>query len=165
MRLIFPQREYYSSYLDAVAEYRKKGIVDYGFSDLPADELFAKFERYHKNERLPANRVPATYLWLVDSKKFIGEISIRHQLNEALLLRGGHIGYGIRCSCWNQGMGTMMLGMALEYIRQHLELEKVLITCDDCNTSSARVIEKNGGLLQDRILNGSILTRRYWITL
>ena len=50
-----------------------------------------------------------------------------------------------------------------------MNMEKVLITCDDENTASARVIEKNGGILENKVLNctdrGMVLTRRYWITL
>jgi predicted acetyltransferase len=39
-----------------------------------------------------------------------------------------------------------------------------LITCDDDNIGSQKVIEANGGILQDKINNQrGVLTRRYWI--
>ncbi|MGI6717430.1 MAG: GNAT family N-acetyltransferase [Eubacteriales bacterium] len=38
-----------------------------------------------------------------------------------------------------------MLSMALPYCRDILKLSRVLITCDDNNIASAKVIEKNGG--------------------
>jgi predicted acetyltransferase len=48
-----------------------------------------------------------------------------------------------------------------------LPLKKVLLTCKDDNYGSIAVIEKNGGVLQDKIedvVNGEKrLTRRYWI--
>jgi predicted acetyltransferase len=37
----------------------------------------------------------------------------------------------------------------------------VLVTCDDDNVASARVIERNGGVLED-VRNGK---RRYWVEL
>lgn len=65
------------------------------------------------------------------------------------------------------GAGTLMLKLALKYAENELGLEKVLITCDDDNLGSARVIEKNGGVLQDRIQNvidgKDVIMRRYWI--
>ena len=69
---------------------------------------------------LPENRVGQTNYWLVDDEKgyFIGEVGIRHKLNDALLKRGGHIGYGIRYSEWNKGYGTKMLELALEKAKE-----------------------------------------------
>ena len=84
-----------------------------------------------------------------------------------MLSFGGNIGYGIRYSKWNKGYGTIMLSLALKYAKEVIGLNKVLITCDDNNVGSARIIEKNFGLLQDKIINVidgvERITRRYWI--
>ena len=41
-----------------------------------------------------------------------------------------------------------------------------MLTCDDDNIASIKTIEKNGGILQDKIKQDSgDLTRRYWIRL
>ncbi|MGN1405499.1 MAG: GNAT family N-acetyltransferase, partial [Erysipelotrichaceae bacterium] len=112
------------------------------------------------------NRVGAHFYWLVDDERdyFIGEVSIRHRLNESLERYGGHIGYGIRCSEWNKGYGTLLLKYALEKAFE-LGLDSILITCDDDNIGSYRVMEKNGFKLRDKVennINGkAILTRRY----
>ena len=62
-----------------------------------------------------------------------------------------------------------MLSRTLQYASGVLGLSRVLITCNDDNYGSARVIEKNGGILQDKVINtiqgAEILTRRYWIDL
>ena len=56
------------------------------------------------------------------------------------------------------------LRLALEKAKD-LGLEQVLITCDDQNLASSRVMEKNGCVLRDKIENiideKRILTRRY----
>ena len=82
---------------------------------------------------------------------------------------GGHIGYEIRYSEIRKGYGTKMLAMALPYCKNVLHLDKVMITCDDDNFGSQKVIENNGGILEDKVINrldrGTILTRRYWIEL
>ena len=68
-----------------------------------------------------------------------------------------------------RGQGTRLLAGALDYARGQLALPWVLLTCADGNTGSARVIEKNGGVLLDK-LDGVIdgrprVTRRYRIEL
>lgn len=95
---------------------------------------------------------------------FIGEVSIRHRLNEQLERYGGHIGYGIRCGEWNRGYGTLLLKCALKKVFEP-GLDNIPITCNDDNTGSYRTMEKNGFKLRDKIennINGkAILTRRY----
>ena len=52
---------------------------------------------------------------------------------------------------------------------KRIGLSRILITCDDDNVGSARVMEKNGFFLFDKIENnfddGTIVTRRYWKTI
>lgn len=80
----------------------------------------------------------------------------------------GHIGYGVRYSEWNKGYGTLMLKLALEKAKA-MGLGKVLITCDDDNAASAKVMENNGFQLRDKVINVfdgcAVLARRYWKTL
>jgi len=169
MELVIPSEEYYQSYIEAMEEYKQNNIDTYDFWEISKDELFKKMENYRTGNNLPEGYVKATYFWLVDNDKFIGEISIRHSLTDSLLRFGGNIGYGIRYSHWNKGIGTIMLSKALVYAKDVLGLNKVLITCNDNNFGSARVIEKNGGILQDKIINTidgvDRLSRRYWIEL
>ena len=167
MKLVYPSEEYLNSYREAVAEYRACGETHYAFRDPEQSDIFAEFEKRRSGVGLKPGYVRETYLWLVDGGEFLGEVSIRHSLTEKLLSYGGSIGYGVRFSRWGEGLGTRMLAMALEYTRDELGMERVLVTCDDDNPGSARVIEKNGGVLWDRITNSaggrSVITRRYWI--
>lgn len=168
--LIVPREEYLQSYREAFDEYVKNGVSTYCFTDASSCDIFAKFDRYRKERDLPPDRVGEDKYWLVDEEKtyFIGEIAIRHRLNEALAQRGGHIGYGVRYSEWNRGYGTIMLALALEKAKE-LRISPVLITCNDDNLASARVMEKNGFVLGDTIpvsIDGrDVLTRRYWKTI
>ena len=170
IKLILPNEEYVQSYKEAYDEYVSRGIATYSFTDPSSCDIFAKFERYRKERSLPPDRVGEDKYWLVDEEKkyFIGEIAIRHRLNETLAQRGGHIGYGVRYSEWNRGYGTQMLAMALEKAKE-MCISPVLITCNDDNHASARVMEKNGFTLGDIITvscdGEKLLTRRYWKTI
>lgn len=96
--------------------------------------------------------------------RIIGALHFRHELNEYLLLHGGHIGYGIRPSERRKGYASLMLGMMLDILKER-NFGRVLITCDDGNHASARSIERNGGLLENIVAEGTGKTRRYWIQL
>ncbi len=94
----------------------------------------------------------------------VGMIDIRHRLNDHLLLHGGHIGYSVRPSQRRKGYATAMLAQALDLCRER-GMDRVLVTCDRKNTASARVIQANGGKLENEVQDGDRVTQRYWITL
>ncbi len=164
--LVNPDEKYLRSYTQAYDEYSAEGISTYGMTDPRACNIFEKHKNYRLGRNLRPDRVPSDCYWLVDEENeyCIGEIHIRHRLNDALCLRGGHIGYVIRCSEWNKGYGTLMLSLALEKAKER-GLERVLCTCNDENIGSARVMEKNGFVLEDKVAVDNMLCRRYWKTL
>lgn len=168
IRLIEPCEAYMPSYAEAFDEYegfpRRAGNP---FSDPRACDLLARLDDRRHARNLPAGYVGATTFWLVDdeARRFLGQIDIRHALTDSLLRYGGHIGYAIHLGEWNRGYGTLMLSLALPYARD-IGIDRCLITCDDDNPGSARVMEKNGFILADKVDNVidgcPIVTRRYW---
>ncbi len=89
---------------------------------------------------------------------------MRHELNDALLHAGGHIGYGIRPAARRRGLATWALSRMLGEARA-LGLDRVLLVCADGNTASARTIERSGGVLEDVRPTELGPARRYWIEL
>lgn len=111
--------------------------------------------------------VPETILWAVDEKNnYVGRISIRHELNKALRIMGGHIGYDTVPSYRKLGVASKMLKLSLPIARS-LGIKEVLITCDDNNQASIKVIEKNGGVFEKKtaIERDKSEKRYYWIKL
>ena len=104
--------------------------------------------------------VHADSYWVTEDQIVIGFLQLRHTLNDYLREAGGHIGYSIRPSCRRRGHATRALGLALDRARV-LELDRVLVTCDDDNLASIKTIESCGGVLED-VRSGK---RRYWIAL
>ncbi len=107
--------------------------------------------------------VPATTYFAFTGNKIVGTVQIRHMLNSSLLVNGGHIGYGVVPSERRKGYATRMLSSALVKCRE-LGIKRALITCDKDNIGSAKTIIKNGGVLENEVLesDGNIL-QRYWI--
>lgn len=106
----------------------------------------------------PTGWVPGTTLWYVDGDEFFGTLQIRHSLTPALRSVGGHIGYEVRPSARRQGHATRMLALSLP-VAHELGIDPALVTCDDTNDASRRVIEANGGIPDDQIG----IKLRYWI--
>jgi len=106
----------------------------------------------------PPNWVHSSTYWWAEGSEFLGSIRIRHALTPRLLETAGHIGYDVAPKARRQGHGTAMLRAALP-IAAGMGLETVLITCDTDNVGSRRVIEANGGVLEDE-RSGKL---RFWV--
>ncbi|ARQ03605.1 Acetyltransferase (GNAT) family protein [Macrococcoides caseolyticum] len=105
-----------------------------------------------------------TFFYFIDGV-IIGAANIRHKLTKDLLNTGGHIGYGVARSYRGQGYATKILQESLVFARS-IGIEKALITCDEDNIASSRVIIKNGGLEDKPYLQSDgIKSRRFWINI
>ncbi|WP_308195671.1 GNAT family N-acetyltransferase [Dactylosporangium sp. AC04546] len=93
-------------------------------------------------------RIPATYWWIVENGTVLGAITLRHHLNARLLEAAGHIGFGVRPSARGRGVASWGLARVLDEARTR-RLPRVLLSCGTDNPASARVIERNGGVLED----------------
>ena len=102
----------------------------------------------------------------MEGDQWSGKLTLRTTINAKYLYAGGHIGYEIRPSKRRQGYGTVLLRMGLERARER-GLHRVLLTCDETNLGSRKVIENNGGHLENAVeVEGqTVLKMRYWINL
>ena len=174
-RLIQPDIRYKDSYVAALREglhLEPAPEKDILLAEKDFNEYMRKRHDLSRPVTLPdgtqIQRVAQMDLWLMDGDRFLGMSTIRPELNSSLMKRGGNIGYAVRASERRKGYGEMILKLTLDRIRElNLPLEKVLITCHDENTGSIRIIEKNGGVFQDKVKILGLLRpeRRYWVTL
>ena len=58
-----------------------------------------------------------------------------------LLKYGGHIGYAINPKYWKMGYGKELLKLGLEKARELIEEKNILLTCDNDNIGSYKIIE------------------------
>ena len=164
IRLVKPTAKYKKSFISAIKEFHREEKKDTDIKKLERDfaGFIKKMRDFERGRNLPKGYVPSSYYWLVDNFEFIGETTIRHRLSKALLKEGGHVGYGIRPTKRKMGYGTKILTLALKKAKK-LGIKKTLVTCNDDNIGSWKVIEANGGILQDKIRHKGKLKRRYWI--
>lgn len=169
IQLVPPHEIYRETFLRGLREFRCEGLPWWVGGDLEnVEQDFAAFvaKRLADSIRRTEVLVPKTHLWAVAEEQFVGRISIHHELNDALRVEGGHIGYDTVPSVRGRGVATEMLRQALPFARA-LGVTEVLLTCDDTNAASIRVIERNGGALRDtKALDPNRpLKRHYWISL
>ncbi|UXN71192.1 GNAT family N-acetyltransferase [Devosia neptuniae] len=126
-------------------------------------DYVARLDARRHGRGLTAGAVPETFLLAEVDGQIVGRLSLRHALNDQLRTNGGHIGFGILRSHRRRGHASEILRQALILARD-LGIERVLLTCNESNASSRRVIESQGG-----VFGGHSPTdpakRLYWIAL
>jgi len=173
--LVTPDARWAASYVEALREGFRRGTepltprqrIDAIAADFAAflAELQDQDRVFTTADGAVLRTVPFSIHWLVEGETFIGEVSFRHVLTDRLLQSGGNIGFGIRPSFERRGHAKRMLALALDEARKR-GLARVLLTAHEWNIGSRRVIEANGGVLENTVedINGGGKLRRYWIT-
>ena len=162
-----PSLIYKDSFIEGTRESQAEGNELY----INLDKISENFETFlqrlrnaSKRVRVTSDRVPMSDFWLIDGDEYAGRLSLRHELNQALLLWGGHIGYQIRPSKRRHGYGKEILRLGLVKAKER-GLSHVLVTCDEDNIGSRKIIEYNGGQLENiiEVKDSPVRKMRYWI--
>ena len=162
------------SYADEIIKYKEESLAESpiingsaGLDRFSSIEIwFEELKKRSCEDTVPKGLVPSsTYLAVREKDNYIvGMIDIRHYLNEYLTQAGGHIGYGVRKTERNKGYAKQMLKLALEKCKE-LKIKKVLITCDEDNIASEKVILSANAKFEDiRNVDGEN-KKRFWIDL
>ena len=162
------------SYADEIIKYKEESLAESpiingsaGLDRFSSIEVWLEeLKKRSCEDTVPKGLVPSsTYLAVREKDNYIvGMIDIRHYLNEYLTQVGGHIGYGVRKTERNKGYAKQMLKLALEKCKE-LKIKKVLITCDEDNIASEKVILSANAKLEDiRNVDGEN-KKRFWIDL
>ncbi len=173
LKLIQRCPEFVSGYREYCREMYDKGVTF--FRPTPPETIddgwFARTKPWYdkKEQGLLPGVARSCHYWAVDNDRFIGEFQCRTDFTEKVLFDIGSVGYAVRPSEWGKGYGTMILRQGLE-IAKSLGMERVLLTVNEENRPSIRVIEKLGGVLADTVdayneAEGRHRLRRYWIML
>jgi len=147
-----------------------KGETGFGGTDFaPGKESLADFLQRSidrsEGRQLEPGWVPFTTYWLLDDAGTVVGISrLRHSLTDVLIHHGGHIGYYVRPAARGKRYGTAILRLTLEDGRKR-GIQRFLLTVNSDNAPSIRVIEGNGGVLEDERVWAETGRpfRRYWI--
>ena len=167
LRLVKASMQYSDQIKDMLQEWNSTGekIIPYAIRRLDYHD-FAYYCDNLEVRDTSDGLVPDSTFFCLDEERniIVGAVNIRHHLNEALLINGGHIGDGVRPSERRKGIATKMIALALDECKK-LGLERVLMVCNKENVGSAKSIQKNGGILENEIEVDGVVEQRYWIEL
>ncbi|MBU1355844.1 MAG: GNAT family N-acetyltransferase [Candidatus Edwardsbacteria bacterium] len=130
-------------------------------------EYIAALNRYEDPDNLPPGKVTQISFWFLNEDNvLIGNSRLRLSLNEYLLNIGGHIGFDVSPEHRRKGYATEILRLTLNEARKN-GTHRVLVTCNEGNLPSRKVIENNGGILENIVIEDSTEKNilRFWINL
>ena len=162
------------SYTDEIIKYKEESLKESPLINGSAglnrfssiEDWLEELKKRSSEATVPEGLVPSsTYLGVREKDNYIvGMIDIRHYLNEYLTQVGGNIGYSVRKTERNKGYAKQMLKLALEKCKE-LKMKKILITCDEDNIASEKVILSANAKFEDiRNIDGEN-KKRFWIEL
>ncbi len=109
--------------------------------------------------------LPQTNYWIANKSGFaVGLVRLRVQLNDALLNKGGHVGYYVAPAFRNQGYGKGALKLALGKLRAK-GVRRALVTVESHNTVSLAIVLALGGIQEDERIDKETgeKYRRFWL--
>ncbi len=117
-----------------------------------------KMDDYAHGRHMPDWMVPSSEYWFLVDDQIVGNIRLRHYLNDALRKAHGHIGYAIAPAYRGKGYAKLMLKEMLK-VAKTFAIDQVLLTANIDNIASRKTMEACGGILEKEENNLAF----YWI--
>lgn len=164
LQLVIPKKEHETAVMDFREEFLKAKEKISGGVGLEQAE---NYEDWLGHKYIPhyGSVDKAVFLAFDSVGKLVGISDIRLGTNDFIQTFAGQIGYSVRPSQRKRGYASEILKLTLMEAAK-CGLSKILITCNEPNIASAKVIEKNGGVLEKIIPHpGFSDVKRYYIDL
>lgn len=162
---VLPTENNRKDVLDFYREFEMGGgrCIGYdGYQDF--DAWLDGMQNRYTGKNLPKGYVRENFYLCYHERELIGVFSLKFTLTEYLLNYGGHVGYAVRPSERGKGWATCILCQGLE-IAKIFGFDRLLCVCDEDNYASEKVLLKNGGVLENKLLEEGeeIPVKRFWI--
>lgn len=164
LKLVIPKKEHETAVMDFREEFLKAKERVSGGAGLEQAENYGEWleHKYIPHYGLVDE---AVFLAFDGAETLVGISDIRLGTNDFIQTFAGRIGYSVRPSQRRKGYASEILRLTLEQAAQY-GFQKILITCNESNIASAKIIEKNGGVLEKMIPHpGFPDVKRYYIDL
>ena len=155
---VIPSEKHENDAIDYINEFYKYNSKINGVGELDSylDDYSGWLKKLEKDRKQIVNekRVPAETYFLVreNDNRIVGMINIRYNLNERLLLNGGHIGYSIRPTERRKGYNKINLYLGLKRLDE-LNVETALLDCVKSNIGSSKTMLALGAKKYNEIYN------------
>ncbi|MCR5837972.1 MAG: GNAT family N-acetyltransferase [Lachnospiraceae bacterium] len=109
------------------------------------ETIIPLLKKKSKGEGLANFEVPETFLFLWKGDTIVGLFKIRHRLTDELRKGVGHISFYIASEFRQNGYATEGLRLALDFARTMVEEDEFLLSANNDNKISLKVMLNNGG--------------------
>lgn len=167
LKLIIPNKKHSDLVIDYLNDFKNNNEEPLNFNNFTDYNTWLNKINLRSNKNtLPIDRVLTTTFFVINNNEIIGITDLKHEFNNEVLNYTGQISYAVRPSKRHNNYGTEILKLILIYAKEN-NFSKVLITCDEDNVDSSKIIEKNNGDLENIIYNSleNKNIKRYWIYL
>jgi len=164
LKLVMPQKEHKIAVMDFREEFLK---AKEGIRGSVGLEQAENYEDWLRHKYIPHYGLvdEAVFLAFDSIGNLVGISDIRLGTNGFIQTFAGQIGYSVRPSQRRRGYASEILHLTLKQATQY-GFQNILITCNEPNIASAKIIEKNGGVLEKIIPHpGFPNVKRYYIDL
>ncbi|KKC99163.1 GNAT family N-acetyltransferase [Photobacterium halotolerans] len=118
------------------------GIPKYeGVEQDPEAYLLGLVAHSMETTELPNGYLPSTTYYCVSNSEILGAIRVRKGTNTKVENVIVHVGYETRPSARGKGVASFLL----TWVRDHVVVDSVIVTCSIENPASQKVIENCGG--------------------
>lgn len=140
------------AFLRMAKDFAANGEEEYVFmleDQFNFDDYVTIIRNREQGEGLPAHYIPDTHYYLTDDTDILGIIRVRHGITDRLRKDGGNVSYLVPPSQRKKGYGTRILKEALPRIKEK-GISPIVLTCNADNLGAKKVIEANGGVLEEK---------------
>jgi predicted acetyltransferase len=153
MKNIYIKEDDYSD-IDRIDEYNNEYLNVYpNFKPFAIRNNFIEFLKTVEDNKKGINDtgIKEIYYFAIENDKIVGHGSIRlnPEINNDYSIYG-HIMYGVVPSKRNKGYGTIICKLLIEKAKEY-GINNIIITCNNDNIASAKVIINNNGELFESI--------------
>jgi predicted acetyltransferase len=153
MKYIHIKEDDYSD-IDRIDEYNNEYLNVYpNFKPFATRNNFIEFLKTVEDNKKGINDtgIKEIYYFAIENDKIVGRGSIRlnPEINNDYSIYG-HIMYGVVPSKRNKGYGTIICKLLIEKAKEY-GINNIIITCNNDNIASAKVIINNNGELFESI--------------
>ncbi|MFM1679199.1 GNAT family N-acetyltransferase [Aeromonas salmonicida] len=134
------------AYRSYVTECGEAGLPLYQVAQFDPDGWLQSLLDHAEGRHLPMGYLPTTTYFALEEGEILGTLRLRHGDNPATAQWLGHIGYDTRPSRRGEGVARTLL----RWLQQHVLTGPVLISCDETNAASLKIIEAANGQWLDR---------------
>lgn len=137
-----PSFDLENAYLEMCNDYIKNNDQEYNYKTLEEVRKKITSDQNYEAGNIPENRLKSYCYWFMLDNIIIGTSRLRPKLNERFMQVGGNIGYDVSPSYRRNGFGSEILRLTVEEAKK-IGMKNILITCDNDNIGSFKVIENN----------------------